>query len=417
MSSFQYRNQELHIEQVALSKIAKQFGTPCYVYSKHTISENWHAFYDGLQHSGRAFKIFYAVKANSNLALLKFLSSLGAGFDVVSGGEMERVLAAGGRAADIVFSGVGKTIKEIERAIDLNISSIHIESEQELLRVHAIAKSKNKPINIAIRVNPDITSGGHPYISTGSKNNKFGIDYDKSLAVYQQAASLSHIEIKGIACHIGSQLTSLEPFLSAIDQLLLLVEALKKHGINLEYIDVGGGLGVCYKDEAPPLPQEYINAIVAKIKHTELELHIEPGRSIVANSGAILTQVEYLKATGDNHFAIVDAAMNDLLRPSLYQSFHAIEPVKLSTNAIEQNYAIVGPICESGDFLGTQRNLSINSGDLLVIKDCGAYGLSMSSNYNTRPRCPEILVDGTKFSLIRKRETIAQLLENEMYNL
>lgn len=414
MSSFQYKNQELYIEQVGLQEIAKQFGTPCYVYSKRSINENWNAFYTALQNSHRPFKIYYAVKANSNLTILRFLASLGAGFDVVSGGEMERVLAAGGGAADIVFSGVGKTDTEITRAINLNISSIHVESEQELLRIHKIAKLNNKTANIAIRVNPDIASGSHPYISTGSKNNKFGIDYDKALDVYQQAASLDHIAIKGIACHIGSQLTSLEPFLNAIDQLLNLVNALKDKNISLEYIDVGGGLGICYKDEKPPLPQEYINAIVDKIKHTNLELHIEPGRAIIANTGAIVTKVEYLKTTGDNHFAIVDAAMNDLMRPSLYQSFHNIIPIQENSNATEQSYAVVGPICESGDFLGNNRNLKINDGDLLAIKDCGAYGFSMSSNYNTRPRCPEILVDGTSFSLIRKRETIEQLLENEM---
>jgi len=414
MSSFHYNNQELYIEQVALSEIAKQFQTPCYVYSQHAISNNWHAFHEALLHSHKEFKIYYAVKANSNLAILRLLASLGAGFDVVSGGEMERVLAAGGDASKIVFSGVGKTSAEIERAIDLNISSIHVESEQELLRIHTIAKDANKSVNIAIRVNPGIASGSHPYISTGSKNNKFGIDFDNALAVYQQAAGLSHIVIKGIACHIGSQLTSLEPFLGAIDQLLLLIESLKEININLEYIDVGGGLGICYKDEMPPSPQEYVNAVVDKIKHTNLELHIEPGRSIVANAGAILTKVEYIKTTGNNHFAVVDAAMNDLMRPSLYQSFHSIIPVQDHNNAAEQNYAIVGPICESGDFLGTNRKLRLNAGDLLAIKDCGAYGSSMSSNYNTRPRCPEILVNGTNITLIRKRETVEQLLENEI---
>lgn len=414
MSRFQYNNQELYIEQVALSKIAKQFGTPCYVYSKQTISDNWNSFHNALQNSNKLFKIYYAVKANSNLAILKFLATLGAGFDVVSGGEIERVLAAGGHAADIVFSGVGKSVTEIERAIDLKISSIHVESEQELLRIQDIAKTKNKIVNIAIRVNPGVASGSHPYISTGSKNNKFGIDFDHALDVYKKATNLSHIAIKGIACHIGSQLISLEPFMNAIDQLLLLIESLKKHNINLEYIDVGGGLGVCYNDEKPPLPQDYINAVVDKIKHTNLELHIEPGRSIVADAGAIITQVEYLKTTENNHFAIVDAAMNDLMRPSLYQSFHSIIPVKTQSDAAEQSYAIVGPICESGDFLGNNRKLRINASDLLLIKDCGAYGLSMSSNYNTRPRCPEVLVDGENFSLIRKRETIEQLLENEI---
>lgn len=414
MSSFQYNNQELHIEQVALSKIAEQFETPCYVYSKRAITNNWNAFNEALLNSHKAFKIFYAVKANSNLAILRLLATLGAGFDVVSGGEMERVLAAGGRAEDIVFSGVGKTTKEISRAINLDINSIHIESEQELLRVNDLAKNKNKLVNIAIRVNPGIAGGSHPYISTGSKNNKFGIDFDNSLAVYKQASSLSHIRIKGIACHIGSQLTSLEPFLNAIDQLLLLVDSLKQQQINLEYIDIGGGLGICYNDETPPSAQEYVDAVVDRIKHSNLELRIEPGRSIVASAGAILTKVEYLKATANNNFAVVDVAMNDLLRPSLYQSFHSVVPVHLSSPASEQDYAIVGPICESGDFLATNRKMRLSAGDLLVIKDCGAYGFSMSSNYNTRPRCPEILVSDSSIDLIRRRETIEQLFENEI---
>lgn len=414
MSDFQYHNQELYIEDIALSEIAKQFGTPCYVYSKNTINTNWKAFYTPLQNSTKPFKMYYAVKSNSNLTILSLLASLDAGFDVVSVGEIERVLAAGGCAENIVFSGVGKTATEIKRAIDLNISSIHIESEQELQRVNDIAKNSNKIVNIAVRINPDVSSGSHPYINTGSKNNKFGVDFDKAITVYQQAASLKNIVIKGIACHIGSQLTSLEPFLSAIDQLLILIESLQKIGINLQYIDIGGGLGICYNNETPPSPQEYISAIVNKLQHTDLEIHIEPGRSIVATAGILLTKIEYLKSTANNNFAIVDAAMNDLLRPALYQSFHKVVPTQLYNSAQEKNYSIVGPVCESGDFLATNRSLSLTAGDLLAIKDCGAYGFSMSSNYNTRPRCPEILVDKDVITLIRKRETIEQLLENEM---
>ena len=321
---------------------------------------------------------------------------MGASFDVVSGGEIDRVLAAGGKAQNIIFAGVGKTTAEIKQAIALQIYSMHIESEAELLRVNELAGKQNKTVNIAMRINPDINANAHPYISTGSKNNKFGIDYAKAVEIYQLAKTLPNVKIKGIASHIGSQITTLEPFLEAIDQVLAIIKQLNALNIQLEYIDIGGGLGIRYKDETPPSPQEYVAAIVNKLKHTNLEIHIEPGRSIVANAGLLLTTVEYLKQTAGNNFAIVDVAMNDLMRPALYQSYHAIMPVDETTDQnSSQEYSVVGPICESGDFIGTKRSLAIQAGDLLAIKDCGAYGFSMSSNYNTRPRVAEIMVDGS----------------------
>lgn len=413
MSALKYKDQQLFIEDVSLAQIAKEFDTPCYVYSKQVLLENWHAYYDPLQNSGCDFRINYAVKANSNLSILKLLAQNGASFDVVSGGEIERVIAAGGDANSIVFAGVGKSVAEIKLALDLDIYSFHVESDAELLRINELAAKKNKIANIALRINPDITGDSHPYITTGSKNNKFGIAYTAALDLYLTAQALSNVRIIGISSHIGSQITTMEPFLLAIDQLLVIIKELQNKSIPLEYIDIGGGLGIRYKDETPPTPQEYIAAILAKLQSTGLEIHIEPGRSIVAKAGLLLTKIEYIKTTVDNNFAIVDAAMNDLMRPALYQSYHEIVAVQLKSNMEQQNYSIVGPICESGDFIGTKRSLSINSSDLLAIKDCGAYGFSMSSNYNTRPRCAEVLVDGSKTQLIRKRETIKQLLQNE----
>lgn len=412
MSGFNYQNNELYAETVSLQDIAKQYGTPSYVYSKQVITQNWHAFYDPLLASKKPFNIYYAVKANSNLSILNLLANLGAGFDVVSGGEIDRVLRAGGDPSKIVYAGVGKTTAEISKAIDLQIHSLHVESVAELLRIQSIAKQKNKIVNIALRLNPDVASESHPYISTGSRDNKFGIDYTKALEVYKLAASMSHIAVKGIACHIGSQITTMAPFLSSIEQLLTIIDELLANNITIEYIDVGGGLGISYNGERPPTPQEYISSILEKLKNSTLELHIEPGRALVANSGVLLTQVEYLKSTADNNFVIVDAAMNDLMRPALYKSFHAIMPVHLK-DAPLQSYSVVGPICESGDFLATNRQLNVQTDDLLAIRDCGAYGFSMSSNYNTRPRCAEVMVDGSKVKLIRRRETIEQLLENE----
>lgn len=414
MTYLNHLQHSLYIEGVALTSVAQQFGTPCYIYSKQAIQDNWQKFFLPLKNSGRPGKIYYAVKANSNLTILNLLAKLGSGFDVVSGGEIARVIAAGGQAQDIIFSGVGKTSAEISQAIDLGIYSIHVESISELLRIQDIANSKGKMVNIAIRVNPDIDAQSHPYISTGGKDNKFGIDYKQAVDVYKTAAKLSCINIKGISCHIGSQITSLEPFIKAATEILKLVDELAHEQINLQYVDLGGGLGINYNNEQIPSPQEYIQALLNQLDGRSLELHIEPGRALVANSGLLLTKVEYIKQTANNNFAIVDAAMNDLIRPALYHSFHQIAPVKLENSTTnELNYCIVGPVCESGDFLGIDRKLNISEGDLLVIKDCGAYGFSMSSNYNTRPRCAEVLVDHGTAKLIRKRETITELLENE----
>lgn len=414
MSYLNYRHQNLFLEDVDLAEVAQEFGTPCYVYSKQAIQHNWQNFYLPLKDSRQRSKIYYAVKANANLTILNLISSLGAGFDVVSGGEIARVLAAGGRAQDIIFSGVGKSHSEIRQAIDLGIYSIHVESISELLRIQDIAQNMNKRVNIAIRVNPDIDVQSHPYISTGSKDNKFGIDYKQAFDVYKTAAKLSHLNIKGISCHIGSQITSLAPFTKAATEIFNLVDVLAHNKINLQYVDLGGGLGISYNDEQVPSPQAYIQALLEQLNGRNLELHLEPGRALIANAGILLTKIEYIKKTANNNFAIVDAAMNDLIRPALYQSFHQIIPVTLTTNTLpELNYSIVGPVCESGDFLGIDRKLKINEGDLLAVKDCGAYGFSMSSNYNTRLRCAEVLVDHAQTRLIRHRETIHQLLENE----
>lgn len=415
MAYIEYKGQELYIENVAYKQIAAEFGTPCYVYSKKIILQNWHGFYDAFKQSHKRFKINYAVKANSNLSILRLLANQGSGFDVVSGGEIDRVLAAGGKAKDIIFSGVGKSTAEINYALDLDICSIHIESEAELFRINALAGKKNKVANIAFRINPNVTANTHPYIATGAKDNKFGIDYAKAVAVYLEAKDLPNVRIKGIASHIGSQITEVEPFVSAIEQLIAVIQHLNANDIKLEYIDIGGGLGIQYNEETPPTKQEYVAAVLKALAKLDLEIHIEPGRSIIADAGTLLTKVEYLKSNDHNNFAIVDCGMNDLIRPALYDSYHGILPVQKSTQAVEKSYAVVGPICESGDFIAMypKRNLSLTAGDLLVVQDCGAYGFCMSSNYNTRPRCAEVLVDGDQIHLIRKRETIEQLLENE----
>lgn len=413
MSLLAYRDQTLYFEDVALPALAAKYGTPCYVYSQQTILQNYQAYLRPFKASNQSFKIYYAVKANSNLHLLRLLANQGCGFDVVSGGEIARVLAAGGDPQNIVFAGVGKSALEISYALDVAIYAIHVESEAELLRIQEIAKAKNTLARIAIRVNPNVKSSTHSYISTGGQDNKFGIDYARALDIYLLAKSLPNIEIKGIATHIGSQITKLDPFLQSIDQLFLIIEQLKAHGIHLEYIDIGGGLGITYNDEVPPSIQDYVQAVTAKLQGSNLEIHVEPGRSMVANAGLLLTKVEYLKTTAHNNFAIVDAAMNDLIRPALYESYHGVLPVTISTNQAKQ-YSVVGPVCESGDFLALHRDLNIQAGDLLALKDTGAYGFSMSSNYNTRPRCAEVLVNGANVQLIRRRETIDQLLENEL---
>jgi diaminopimelate decarboxylase len=408
----EYYNNKLKIESCELQEIAVKYGTPCYVYSLQQLRSNYLAYANALQNHGHRQQIFYAIKANSNLTILRILQQLGAGFDCVSGGEITRALQAGSIPEKIMFSGVGKTHAEIKMAIELGIHSINIESAEELIRVHAIAKELNLTANIAFRVNPNITIDSHPYISTGSHNNKFGIEYSAAFELYKHATTLSNLNICGITCHIGSQITSLEPFMQALDQILQLTQQLTEYNINLSFIDIGGGLGINYHNETPPTIAAYVNAIISKLKHCKLTPHIEPGRSIVGNAGVLLTKVEYVKTTASNNFAVVDAAMNDLMRPVLYDSYHEIMPVIIKPNA-SKKYNIVGPVCESGDFLAHSRDLALAAGDLLILKDCGAYGSSMSSNYNTRPRSAEILVSGDKTYVIRDRETIAQLMQNE----
>ena len=411
MDYFAYQQDRLYAEQVPLDVIAERYGTPCYVYSRATIERHWHAF-------DRAFgdhphQVCYAVKANSNLAILNLLAGLGSGFDIVSVGELERVIAAGGDPARTVFSGVAKTHAEIQRALTLGIGCFNVESVSELERINDIAGSLAVPAPVSLRVNPDVDAQTHPYISTGLKENKFGIAIAEAESVYQRAAGLDHIRVVGVDCHIGSQLTSTGPFVAAAERLLLLIERLGKLGIQLDHIDVGGGLGVCYNTETPPLPDAYVGDILAVLGGDRHRILIEPGRAIVANAGVLLTRVEYLKQGMDRHFAIVDAGMNDLLRPALYDAWQAIVPLEIRHNAIERVYDIVGPVCETGDFLGKGRSLAIAEGDLLAVRSAGAYGFTMSSNYNSRPRAAEVLVDGERLHLIRERETVASLFAGE----
>jgi diaminopimelate decarboxylase len=411
--SFHYQNNQLHAEQVAVETIAKEFGTPCYIYSRAALEQNWLAFDNALKHSHR---ICYAVKANSNLAVLNLLARLGSSFDIVSGGELARVLAAGGKAENIIFSGVGKSSAEIQQALAADIYCFNVESEAELLRINTIAKQHNKRAPVALRINPNINAKTHPYISTGLKENKFGIALENALTLFQQAHTLSNINLIGIGCHIGSQITETEPFLQALDCLLNLINTLKQQNILLQHIDIGGGFGVPYCDEQIPAYAEFCKAITEKLTSYELELIIEPGRSIAANAGILVTRVEYLKHTAHKNFAIVDAAMNDLLRPALYDAWQNIISVQLHNNdAIENTYDVVGPVCETGDFLGLDRKLKINEHDLLAICDTGAYGFVMSSNYNSRPRAAEIMVDNDKYFLAREREKINTLFTNEYF--
>jgi len=415
METFNYRNGVLHAENVNLQALAAQYGTPCYVYSQSTIEENWRAFDTAL--GEQPHLVCYAVKANSNLSILKTLADLGSGFDLVSGGELERVLLAGGKPHNIVFSGVGKSRAEIQRALEVGIGCFNVESSNELQQIQLVAQSLNKQAPISIRVNPDVDAQTHPYISTGLKQNKFGIEIDKALALYQTASKLPNIQIVGVDCHIGSQLTSLSPFLDALDRVLNLIDQLDQKDIKINHLDIGGGLGVRYRDETPPQISEYVNAIKAKLGNKSYKLLIEPGRAIVANAGILLTKVEYLKIGAENkHFAIVDAAMNDLIRPSLYSAWQNIIPVK-QNDLPAQNYDIVGPICETGDFLGKDRFLSIQENDLLAICSAGAYGFAMSSNYNTRPRVAEVFVKGEEHRLIRRRETFEELVSAEIHFL
>lgn len=410
-SYFVQKNGELHAEQQALTALAAQYGTPTYVYSRAALEQHWKAFDDAF--SRYPHLVCYAVKANSNLAVLNVLARLGSGFDIVSGGELARVIAAGGRADKTVFSGVGKTVEEIRYALEIGIRCFNVESVPELQRISEVATSLGKLAPISIRVNPDVDAQTHPYISTGLKENKFGIAIEDALAVYQQASRLPNLQIVGVDCHIGSQLTSVSPFVDALRRVLVLVDALAEQGIAIKHLDIGGGLGIRYRDETPPTPAEYAAAIQALLVGRDVEILLEPGRAIAGNAGILLTKVEYIKAVEAKHFAIVDAAMNDLLRPALYQSWMAIEAVKPRTDEAEYDFDIVGPVCETGDFLGKDRRLALQSGDLLAIRSAGAYGFTMSSNYNSRPRAAEIMVDGATMHVARQRETVESLFAGE----
>ena len=407
---FSYQDGELCAEQVPLGEIARRFGTPCYVYSLAALSDSYRQYEAAF--GGRQHLICYAVKANSSLAILHLLARMGAGFDIVSGGELQRVLAAGAGAGKVVFSGVGKTEAEMRFALDAEILCFNVESEAELLRLNEVAGSMGRIAPVSLRVNPDVDAKTHPYISTGLKQNKFGIAYSEALALYRKAHALPHLRVTGIDCHIGSQLTELSPFVAAAEKVLVLVDALAEEGVVLEHIDLGGGLGICYDDETPPSIAEYATAVLQVLDGRSEKVIVEPGRALVGNAGLLLTRVEYLKHGEEKNFAIVDAAMNDLMRPALYDAWHRIRPVR-SGGAAARLYEVVGPVCETGDFLGHARELPIAQGDLLAVMSAGAYGMSMSSNYNTRPRAAEVMVSGTVAQVVRERETVQQLLEGE----
>lgn len=413
MDHFEYRNGELFAEDVPLSAIALRHGTPCYVYSRATLERHWHAF-------DRAFAslphlVCYAVKANSSLAVLNLMARLGSGFDIVSVGELERVLAAGGDPSKVVFSGVGKRPDELRRALQVGIKCFNVEVAAELDRLNQIAGELGVKAPVSLRVNPDVDAKSHPYISTGLRENKFGIDMEEAFHTYQRAVGLPNLDVMGIGCHIGSQLTSVEPFIDALDRVLLLTEDLKQQaGIVLRQLDIGGGLGIRYRDETPPEPSEYAARLAERLAGLDFQILLEPGRAIMGNAGILLTRVEYLKSNAVRNFAIVDAAMNDLVRPALYQAWQAIIPVKPRIDEAAQQYDIVGPVCETGDFLGKERMLALRENDLLAVRSAGAYGFSMSSNYNSRPRTAEVMVSGDKFFLIRNRETITDLFRGEV---
>lgn len=411
MDYFNYKNGQLYAEDAPLIEIAATFGTPCYIYSRATLERHWHAFNDAL--AEREHLICYAVKANSNLAVLNILSRLGSGFDIVSLGELERVLRAGGDPAKVVFSGVGKRPDEIRRALEVGIHCFNVESAWELQQLDYIARTLHKRAPVSIRVNPDVDPKTHPYISTGLKENKFGIDFREALLVYEKAASLKHIDIIGIDCHIGSQLIDLAPFLDSLERLLSLAEILHQRGIVLQHLDLGGGLGIRYADELPPLPGALAKAINMRLGNCAYKILLEPGRAIVGNAGILLTRVEHNKMSAHKNFAIVDAAMNDLIRPALYGAWQAVVPVIEHTDAESRLYDIVGPVCETGDFIAKDRQLKLKAGDLLAVRSAGAYGFSMSSNYNTRPRVAELMVDGDAVHLVRQRETLDDLMRGE----
>lgn len=411
MTAFEYRNGELHAEGVALSSIAEQYDTPCFVYSRAAIEQAydaWDSALDGVPHL-----VCFAVKANSNLGVLNLLARRGAGFDIVSGGELERVLAAGGEPSRIVFSGLGKTAAEMRRALEVGIHCFNVESAAELERLQQVAAEMDIKAPISLRVNPDVDAKTHPYISTGLKENKFGIDIAQAPAVYRRAAELSHIDICGVDCHIGSQLTDDTPFIDALQRLLQLIDGLAAEGITIRHLDLGGGLGVTYRDETPPSPGTYLAKVREALTGRNLTLVFEPGRSIVANAGVLLTRVNLLKPTEHKNFAIIDGAMNDLIRPALYSAWMGIDAVKPRSDVAAQAWDLVGPVCETGDFLGKDRELALAEGDLLAVRSAGAYGFVMSSNYNTRPRAAEVLVDGETTHLVRRRETVSELLAGE----
>jgi diaminopimelate decarboxylase len=411
VNAFEIKNGTLHAENVALTNIAAQFNTPCYVYSKLALTQAFSDFKAGL--IGSNHMVCFAVKANPNIAILNLFAKLGAGFDIVSGGELARVLAAGGDPQKIVFSGVGKTADEMRAALEAGIFCFNVESASELKRLNDVAGSMDKIAPVSLRVNPNVDAKTHPYISTGLKNNKFGVAFEDALSVYEQAAAMPNIAVHGVDCHIGSQITELAPFIEALDLILGLVDVLEAKGIHINHIDVGGGIGITYADETPPEFATYAQAILAKLADRNVKLLFEPGRALVGNAGVLLTKVEYIKPAEAKNFAIVDAAMNDLMRPALYDAYHDIAAVQPRAGATT-SYEIVGPVCESGDFLGHDRDLNLQEGDLLAIMSAGAYGMSMASNYNTRGRAAEVIVDGDKVFVVRQREKIADLfaLEN-----
>ena len=408
MDFFQYKNEQLYVEDLPVKQLAEEFGTPLYIYSRATLERHWHAFDSAL--GDHPHLICYAVKANSNIGILNVMAKLGSGFDIVSQGELERVLAAGGDASKVVFSGVAKSRAEIMRALEVGICCFNVESVAELHHINQIAGEMEKIAPISLRVNPDVDAHTHPYISTGLKENKFGVSVDEAREVYKLAATLPHVKITGMDCHIGSQLTELQPFLDATDRLIRLIEQLQEDGITLKHLDLGGGLGVTYTDETPPHPSDYAAALLNKLKGYEsLEIILEPGRAIAANAGILVAKVQYLKSNESRHFAITDTGMNDMIRPALYEAYMNIIEIDRSLERKKAIYDVVGPVCETSDFLGKQRELAIAKGDYIAQRSAGAYGASMSSNYNSRPRTAEVLVDGNKAHLIRRRENLSEL--------
>jgi diaminopimelate decarboxylase len=412
MEYFHYQNNEMFVESVPLHKIATRYGTPTYVYSRTALEANWQSFNNAF--GATPHRICYAVKANSNLAILNILARLGCGFDIVSLGELERVLAAGGDAGKIVFSGVGKKPDEILRALQVGIYCFNVESADELERINTLAIEANITASIALRLNPNIDANTHPYISTGLKENKFGIEFDSALELCKAIKNMTHLRLIGIACHIGSQLTTMEPFIEALTRIRDIAAQITQAGITLTHLDIGGGLGICYQNEKPPSIAEYVKTLCAEIKNLPYQIIIEPGRVLIADTGVLLTRIEYLKHTPHKNFAIVDAAMNDLMRPALYDAWQNILPVNQQQTAEAMCYDVVGPVCETADFLGKNRLLALAPGNLLVIAAAGAYGFSMSSNYNSRPRAAEVMVSGDKDMLIRPRETISELYSSEI---